>query len=68
VLRAWDKKKGAVVAEIPMPAPAAGFPVMYMKAGRQYIAVAVPVGDAVDILSLALPAAAGPGRGRPSPQ
>jgi quinoprotein glucose dehydrogenase len=53
-LRAWDKKSGAVVAEIPLPGPTTGFPVTYMKAGRQYIAVAARVGDAVEIVALAL--------------
>ena len=65
VLRAWDKKTGAVVAEIQIPGPTTGFPVTYTKAGRQYIAVAVRVGDAVEIVALALPAATAPsGRGR----
>jgi len=64
VLRAWDKKTGAVVAEIQIPGPTPGFPVTYTKTGRQYIAVAVRVGDAVDIAALALPAATAPsGRG-----
>jgi len=65
VLRAWDKKTGAVVAEIQLPGPTTGFPVTYTKAGRQYIAVATRVGDAVEIVALAIPAAAAPtGRGR----
>jgi glucose dehydrogenase len=65
VLRAWDKKTGAVVAEIPLPGPTTGFPVTYTKAGRQYIAVATRVGDAVEIVALALQAATAPtGRGR----
>ena len=64
VLRAWDKKTGAVVAEIQLPGPTTGFPVTYTKAGRQYIAVAVRVADAVDVVALALPAATTPaGRG-----
>ena len=60
VLRAWDKKTGAVVAEIQIPGPTTGFPVTYTKAGRQYIAVAVRVADAVEIVTLALPAATAP--------
>ena len=65
VLRAWDKKTGAVVAEIQLPGPTTGFPVTYTKAGRQYIAVAARVGDAVEIVALALQAPAAPtGRGR----
>ena len=65
MFRAWDKKTGAVVAEIQLPGPTTGFPVTYTKAGRQYIAVAVRADDGVDIVSLALPAAApATGRGR----
>jgi quinoprotein glucose dehydrogenase len=65
VLRAWNKATGAVVAEIQLPGPTTGFPVTYTKAGRQYIAVAARVGDAVEIVALALPAAPAPGgRGR----
>src|SRR6185369_9069105 len=60
VLRAWDKKTGAVVAEIQLPGPTSGFPVTYTKAGRQYLAVAVRVADAVEVVALALPAAASP--------
>ncbi len=61
--RAWDKKTGAVVAEIQLPGPTTGFPVTYTKAGRQYIAVAVRGGDGVDIVALAIPEAAAPGGG-----
>jgi quinoprotein glucose dehydrogenase len=61
VLRAWDKKTGAVAAEIQLPGATTGFPVTYTKAGRQYIAVAVRAGDGVDIVALALPEAAAPG-------
>ena len=64
VLRAWDKKTGAVVAEVTLPGPTTGFPVTYTKGGRQYIAVAARVGDAVEIVALAVPAATAPaGRG-----
>jgi quinoprotein glucose dehydrogenase len=63
VLRAWDKKTGAIVSEIQLPGPTTGFPVSYTKAGRQYIAVAARVGDAVEIVALALPSAAAPGSG-----
>lgn len=64
MFRAWDKKTGATVAEITLPGPTTGFPVTYTKAGRQYIAVAVRVGDGVDIVALAVPEAAAPGAGR----
>ena len=53
VLRAWDKKTGAVVAEIQLPGPTTGFPVTYVKGGRQYIAVAARVADAVEIVDMA---------------
>jgi quinoprotein glucose dehydrogenase len=66
VLRAWEKKTGAVVAEIQLPGPTTGFPVTYTKAGRQYLAVAVRAGDAVDIVALGLPTATGTGRGGPA--
>jgi quinoprotein glucose dehydrogenase len=61
LLRAWDKKTGAIVAEIQLPGPTSGFPVTYVKGGRQYIAVAARAGDAVEIVALALPASAAPG-------
>ncbi len=65
VLRAWNKKTGAVVAEIALPGPTTGFPVTYVKGGRQYIAVPARVGDAVEIVALSLEApASAPGRGR----
>jgi len=63
VFRAWDKKTGAVVAEIQVPGPTTGFPVTYTNAGRQYIAVAVREANAVEIVALALPAPAPAGRG-----
>ena len=56
MFRAWDKKTGAVVAEIQLPGPTTGFPVTYTNAGRQYIAVAVRTTDGVDIVALALTA------------
>jgi hypothetical protein len=37
--------------------------VTYTKAGRQYIAVAVRVDNAVEVVALALPAATPSGRG-----
>ena len=61
VLRAWDKKTGAVVAEIQLPGPTTGFPVTYTKAGRQYIAVAARVDGAVEIVALAVQPAGAPG-------
>ena len=40
-IRAFDKRTGRVVAEIPLPAGATGAPMTYLHAGRQYIVVAV---------------------------
>jgi len=41
VLRAYDKRTGAVVHEIPLPGgPTTGFPITYMAGGRQHIVVA----------------------------
>ena len=59
-----DEEGSAVVAEIQLPGPTTGFPVTYTKAGRQYIAVAVRVDNAVEVVALAVPAATPPsGRG-----
>ena len=44
-LRAFDKKTGKVVAEIPLPAGATGAPMTYMAEGKQFIVV--PVGGRV---------------------
>ena len=41
ILRAHDKRTGAIVAEIPLPARPTGVPMTYMADGRQYIVVAV---------------------------
>ena len=67
MFRAWDKKTGAVVAEIQLPGPTTGVPVTYTRAGRQASAVAVRASDGVEIVALALPApgpATGRGRGK----
>jgi quinoprotein glucose dehydrogenase len=41
VLRAYDKRTGEVVHEIPLPGgPTTGFPITYMAGGRQYLVVA----------------------------
>jgi quinoprotein glucose dehydrogenase len=42
--RAYDKKTGAVLAEIPLPAQASSLPITYMHEGKQYIVFAA--GDA----------------------
>ena len=41
VLRAYNKRTGEVVHEIPLPGgPTTGFPITYMQGGRQYLVVA----------------------------
>ncbi len=55
-LRAFDKKTGRVVAEIPLPAGATGAPMTYGHGGRQYIVVAVADEDhAPELVALATP-------------
>jgi len=55
-MRAFDKRTGTVVAEIPLPAGATGAPMTYLHEGRQYIVVAVAdEGHAPELIALALP-------------
>jgi hypothetical protein len=53
-LWAYDKMTGSVAAKVELPGPTTGFPITYMKDGRQFIVVAVRVGDAVELVALAL--------------
>ena len=56
VLRAFDKKTGAFIASVPLPAHPTGAPMTYSTGGKQY--VAVPVGGngkPSEIIALALP-------------
>jgi quinoprotein glucose dehydrogenase len=56
MLRAYDKKTGAQVGEIWMPAPQSGSPMTYSLDGRQYIVVAVSGGNySGEYLAFALP-------------
>ena len=58
MLRAYDKKTGAQVGEVLMPAAISGSPMTYSIDGRQYIIVAVSGGNYTgEYISLALPAA-----------
>ena len=41
MLRAYDKRTGAEVGTVYMPAPQSGSPMTYMVDGRQYIVVAI---------------------------
>ncbi|MEO8682590.1 MAG: PQQ-binding-like beta-propeller repeat protein [Vicinamibacterales bacterium] len=57
MLRAYDKKTGAQVGEVLLPAPVVGQPMTYMSNGRQYIIVGVSGGNYTgEYISLALPA------------
>ena len=55
VLWAYNKSTGEAVAKLALPGPTTGFPITYMKDGRQFIVVAVLAGDAVELTALALP-------------
>jgi quinoprotein glucose dehydrogenase len=54
--RALDKKTGATIFEMQLPASATGIPMTYMLDGRQFIVVAVgDVGVPAELVALALP-------------
>ncbi|MES1257034.1 MAG: pyrroloquinoline quinone-dependent dehydrogenase [Acidobacteriota bacterium] len=54
--RALDKKTGAILHEMQLPATATGIPMTYMADGRQFIVVAVgAVGFPAELVALALP-------------
>lgn len=55
LLWAYDKSTGEAVANVALPGPTTGFPISYMKNGKQYIVVAVLAGDAIELAALALP-------------
>jgi quinoprotein glucose dehydrogenase len=55
ILWAYNKMTGAVAGRVELPGPTTGFPISYMKDGRQFIVVAVRVEDAVELVALALP-------------
>jgi quinoprotein glucose dehydrogenase len=56
VFRAIDKKTGAVLHEMQLPAMATGIPMTYMVDGRQFIVVAVgATGVPAQLVALALP-------------
>jgi quinoprotein glucose dehydrogenase len=54
ILRAYDKKTGAVVAELPLPGAATGKPMTYMLNGKQYIVLAVGRDIPAELVALAL--------------
>ena len=55
MIRAYDKKTGAVVSELGIPGMMGSMPMTYMVNGRQYIAftVGTPT-QAAEVVSLAL--------------
>jgi quinoprotein glucose dehydrogenase len=56
MLRAYDKKTGAEVGAVYMPAPQTGSPMTYMLNGRQYLVVAISGGTySGELLALRLP-------------
>jgi quinoprotein glucose dehydrogenase len=56
MLRAYDKKTGAQVGELLMPAPQSGSPMTYSLDGRQFIVVAISGGNySGEYLAYALP-------------
>ena len=55
--RAIDKKTGAIVCELKLPAHATGVPMTYLANGKQYIIVAVDGrGEPAELVALAQPA------------
>ncbi len=58
VFRAHDKRNGAIIAEIPLPASQAGPPSTYRSGGRQFIVMMVGDGRSpAELIALALPEA-----------
>jgi quinoprotein glucose dehydrogenase len=56
MLRAYDKKSGAEVGAVYMPAPQTGSPMTYMLNGKQYLVVAISGGTySGELLALRLP-------------
>ncbi|MGH9854518.1 MAG: c-type cytochrome, partial [Blastocatellia bacterium] len=56
MFRAYDKRTGAVVAEIELPSKATGAPMTYLHEGRQYIVIAVATREhPAELVALALP-------------
>jgi quinoprotein glucose dehydrogenase len=54
--RAFDKKTGKIVWEMPLPAGVSNSPMTYMANGKQYIVVAVSGRDTPgELIALALP-------------
>ena len=56
MIRAYDKKTGAILGELHIPGQMASMPMTYMVNGRQYIAftVGAPM-QVAELIALALP-------------
>lgn len=55
-IRAYDKKSGAVVAEVELPTKSSGAPMTYMHKGVQYIVAAVATANhPAELVALAVP-------------
>lgn len=56
MFRAYDKRTGAVIAEIELPSKASGAPMTYLHEGRQYMVIAVATREhPAELVALALP-------------
>jgi quinoprotein glucose dehydrogenase len=55
LLRAYDKRTGADVGEVEMPARQTGSPMTYQIDGKQFIMLAVSSADGAELLAYALP-------------
>jgi quinoprotein glucose dehydrogenase len=56
MLRAYDKRTGAIISEFELPANQSGVPMTYLHEGRQYIVVAVGArGRPGEFVALTLP-------------
>jgi quinoprotein glucose dehydrogenase len=56
MLRAYDKKTGAELGAVYLPAPQSGSPMTYSLDGRQYLVVAISgAGYPGELLAFALP-------------
>jgi quinoprotein glucose dehydrogenase len=55
LLRAYDKRTGADVGEVEMPAKQTGSPMSYQIDGKQFIVLAVSGNDGAELVAYALP-------------
>jgi quinoprotein glucose dehydrogenase len=55
LLRAYDKRSGADVGAVDMPAKQTGSPMTYVVDGKQYIVLAVSGNDGAELVAYSLP-------------